>query len=228
MIQKLLLTEHERYQLQQEYGVPAWSADALGAMGLWPRCPGKSGLFKRQEGISELEGRLGYAFTGVFEQATDWNNHQMETTAFYHRQKQQPSDSYLGDQFNAVVIRKHKREPTIEVTMLGALHGSSKRLSYGYLLGLDYQGDDEHFKPQKAPELSFKEALLYKLKGKSPDERESVEKFPLLGRRRGAQIEYWGTVGKPRGELKLKVRDERLRVLAQEMYQAIGQGLKRG
>lgn len=215
-----LLTRTEKYNLQNEYGARAWSADALGAMGVWPREPGKSGLFERQR-VSELERKLGYAFTKLFEQVTNWGSHQMETTAFYHRQKQQPSEPDLGDQFTAVVIRKHKDDPAIEVTMQGILHGSSERLGYGFLLGLDYQGDDEHFTPQTAPELSFKEAFWYKLRGKSPDERPSYKKFPLLEKERGAQIEYFDTIGNYNGELKIKVRDERLRAIAQKMYDSI-------
>ena len=220
-----LLTRTEQYNLQKEYGVRAWSADALGAIGVWPTYPGKSGLFEDQR-VSRLESRLGYVFTDLFEQITEWNNHQMETTAFYHRQKQQPSELYLGDQFAAVVARKHKDDPTIEVTMQAFLHGSTRKLSYNFLLGLEYQGDDEHFKPETAPELSFKEALLYKLRGRSADERESVEKFPLLGRRRGAQIEYLGTLWNPYGELKLKVRDERLEKIARELYSVVERNLK--
>src|SRR3989338_5952792 len=102
-----LLTRTEQYNLQKEYGASAWSADALGAISIWPACPEKSGLFKSQM-VNELERRLGSVFTNLFEQVTDWNNHQMETTAFYYRQKGQSAYSYIGDQFAAVVIRKHK------------------------------------------------------------------------------------------------------------------------
>ena len=220
-----LLTRTEQYNLQKEYGVRAWSADALGAIGVWPTYPGKSGLFEDQR-VSRLESRLGYVFTDLFEQITEWNNHQMETTAFYHRQKQQPSELYLGDQFAAVVARKHKDDPTIEVTMQAFLHGSTRKLSYNFLLGLEYQGDDEHFVPHKAPELSLGQALAYKWTGVSFDNRFGGEKFPLVGRRRGAQIECWGTVGNPDGELKLKVRDERLEKIARELYSVVERNLK--
>lgn len=220
--------EQDQIRFELAYGKMAWSANVIANISGWPRDLGKARFIFSEVNDNFLDqARIGSAFTKPFEVETDWGNHQMETTAFYHGDQPPhvPAPEYS---FTGIVIRKHKNA-SVELTLSAYFSGiSPDDFYYTFALGLIYDGTDELFQPLY-PKLTLADKFKYTVLNQATDQRSPSDKFPLLKREYGARICQCGDTSKDLSELadlKLELKDARLEALARSFYSEIKQGLK--
>ncbi|MBW2990942.1 hypothetical protein KY348_04510 [Candidatus Woesearchaeota archaeon] len=112
------------------------------------------------------------------------------------------------------LVGKNKENNRIEMR----LTGGDGPLGWMLTMKLQYDGNDINFEP-RIPEIPTK-GLLHKLGLKKVKEPTKEEKFPLLQKKKGAQI-WPGKNEHGRTETRIKVKDKRLEELANKIYQSI-------
>ncbi|MBI5804369.1 hypothetical protein HY450_03935 [Candidatus Pacearchaeota archaeon] len=236
VVRRLAWSENRQHEHQLEYGARNWAADVTETVSSFPKYSrrakdffGKFDELLFNSGLGSWGVYSGHRFTKTFDVSTGYGNHQMETRAFFHRQEKQPCEPELGDQVTHWIIREHRDEPNVEVTLRALMQSDddnpSRERAWEFMLGLNYEGNDRDFAPIEVGAPSLREVFNYRLRGVSLDNRSRTEKMPLLLQSYGATIRQRGIqllderVAETAAELEIE--DERLKLYAEQMFTLI-------